>query len=148
MINVDVCLNILSFFFFCACSVAGDFSLAIENISLEDNAKFQCQVGPGKRGEPGIRSRFATITVLVPPERPEIVQGEKLLTTEDREIELECVSKGGKPAAEVKFFIHELFIPLRSLLRRFSLFTKYIKLLVSILQCRFDVRFAYFFSCL
>lgn len=30
-------------------------------------------------------------------------QGRLLTTTEDREIELECVSKNGKPAAEVSF---------------------------------------------
>lgn len=54
-------------------------------------------------GQPGIRSRFATITVLVPPEPPKILQGDFLVTTEDREIELECVSLGGKPAAEVIF---------------------------------------------
>lgn len=52
-------------------------------------------------GQPGIRSRFATLTILVPPEPPKIIQGSYLLTTEDREIELECVSVGGKPAAEV-----------------------------------------------
>lgn len=50
---------------------------------------------------PGIRSRFATLMVLVPPERPNIVQGDFMVTTEDREIELECVSAGGRPAAEV-----------------------------------------------
>lgn len=52
-------------------------------------------------GTPGIRSRFATLTVLVPPEPPKIVQGEFMVTTEGREIELECISYGGKPAAEV-----------------------------------------------
>lgn len=68
---------------------------------MDDNSKFQCQVGPGKHGEPGIRSRFASLTVLVPPEKPEILQGSELTTTEDREIELECVSRNGKPGAEV-----------------------------------------------
>lgn len=42
--------------------------------------------------------------MLVPPEPPRILQGDHLVTTEDREIELECVSAGGKPAAEVIFF--------------------------------------------
>ncbi len=80
---------------------AGDFSLQIDQVAIEDDAKFQCQVGPGKRGEPGIRSKDAFLTVLVPPERPVIEQGNTLTTTEDREIELECVSKNGKPPAEV-----------------------------------------------
>ena len=68
---------------------------------LDDDARYQCQVGPGQQGEPGIRSKFASLTVLVPPEPPRIVQGDFLVTTEDREIELECVSLAGKPAAEV-----------------------------------------------
>ena len=74
-------------------------------VMLEDDAKYQCQVSVGPQGQPGIRSHFATVTVLVPPEPPKIVQGESLVTTEDREIELECNSMAGKPAAEVIFFI-------------------------------------------
>lgn len=79
----------------------GDFSLDIFPVMLDDDARYQCQVGPGPQGEAGIRSRFAKLTVLVPPESPKILQGEHLVATEDREIELECVSVGGKPAAEV-----------------------------------------------
>lgn len=60
-------------------------------------------------GQLGIRSRFATLTVLVPPEPPKIIQGDHLITTEDREIELECVSVGGKPAAEVIYYITLLY---------------------------------------
>lgn len=70
---------------------------------LDDDARYQCQVSPGPHGEPGIRSHFAAIHVLVPPDPPKIVQGDYLVTTEDREIELECVSHGGKPPAEVKY---------------------------------------------
>lgn len=79
----------------------GDFSLDIFPVMLDDDARYQCQVSPGSGGEPGIRSKFATLTVLVPPEPPRIVQGDFLVTTEDREIELECVSLAGKPAAEI-----------------------------------------------
>jgi len=69
---------------------------------LEDDARYQCQASPGFSGQREIRSRFATLTVLVPPEPPKIVQGDFLVTTEDREIELECVSYAGRPAAEVR----------------------------------------------
>ena len=79
----------------------GDYSLEIFPVQLEDDARYQCQVSPGPAGEPGVRSRFAQLVVLVPPEPPRIVQGDHLETTEDREIELECVSAAGKPAAEV-----------------------------------------------
>ncbi|KAJ4438944.1 hypothetical protein ANN_14898 [Periplaneta americana] len=78
----------------------GDYSLDIFPVMLDDDARYQCQVGPGLAGEPGIRSKFASLTVLVPPEPPRIVQGDFLVTTEDREIELECVSLAGKPPAE------------------------------------------------
>ncbi|XP_065364987.1 irregular chiasm C-roughest protein [Calliphora vicina] len=79
----------------------GDFSLDVFPVMLDDDARYQCQVGPGPNGEAGIRSRFAKLTVLVPPEAPKILQGDHLVTTEDREIELECDSVGGKPAAEI-----------------------------------------------
>lgn len=75
--------------------------MSIDPISLEDNSRYQCQVSPGKNNESGIRSRTASLTVLIPPEKPEILQGNSLTTTEDREIELECISRDGKPAAEV-----------------------------------------------
>lgn len=68
---------------------------------LDDDARYQCQVSPGPAGQPGIRSNFATLTVLVPPDPPKIVQGDYLVTTEDREIELECISYGGKPESEI-----------------------------------------------
>lgn len=116
--------NFLFYTYICVFFIAD-----IYPVMLDDDARYQCQVGPGPQGlttffmlikfplpkklyiqiyvykfisgQPGIRSRFATITILVPPEPPRILQGDHLVTTEDREIELECVSAGGKPAAEV-----------------------------------------------
>ncbi|XP_018566968.1 irregular chiasm C-roughest protein-like isoform X1 [Anoplophora glabripennis] len=79
----------------------GDYSLEIYPVMLDDDARYECQVSPGSRGQPGIRSHVAKLTVLVPPDPPKIVQGDYLVTTEDREIELECISYGGKPAAEI-----------------------------------------------
>lgn len=79
----------------------GDYSLDIYPVTLDDDARYQCQVSTGSLGQLGVRSRFATLTVLIPPDPPRIVQGDYLLTTEDREIELECVSHGGKPPAEI-----------------------------------------------
>lgn len=79
----------------------GDFSLDIYPLMLDDDARYQCQVGPGPQGEQGIRSRFANLTVLVPPEAPKITKGDYLVTTEDLEIQLDCISEGGKPAAEI-----------------------------------------------
>ena len=50
-----------------------------------------------------IRSQNAQLTVYVPPEDPYIVQGDVMEVTEDLETRLECVSPGGKPAADVSF---------------------------------------------
>lgn len=57
-------------------------------------------------GEPGIRSNYGTLTVLKSPDPPKILQGDYMVTTEDREIELECISENGKPAAEVPTTYH------------------------------------------
>ena len=58
------------------------------------------QVGAAEGALP-IRSGNAVLTVTVPPEAPAIINGDALRTTEDTRIEVECVSRGGKPAAEV-----------------------------------------------
>lgn len=82
---------------------SGTFSLQIRPVTLEDDGRFQCQVSPGPDpASLAIRSRYATLAVHIPPEPPQIVQGSHLITTEDREVELECQSRGGKPAAEVR----------------------------------------------
>ncbi|CAG9116270.1 unnamed protein product [Plutella xylostella] len=52
-------------------------------------------------GDTAIRSRYARLTVLVPPEPPRILQGKYHSTTEDSEVKLECVAVGGKPPAEI-----------------------------------------------
>ena len=74
--------------------------MRISPVLLEDDALFQCQVGAADTVAP-IRSRNAQLTVHVPPEDPHIVQGDLIEATEDRETTLECVSPGGKPAADV-----------------------------------------------
>ncbi|XP_046635750.1 irregular chiasm C-roughest protein-like isoform X2 [Daphnia pulicaria] len=80
----------------------GTFSLQIRPVTLEDDGRFQCQVSPGPEpASMAIRSRYATLAVTIPPEPPQIVQGSHLITTEDREVELECQSRSGKPAAEI-----------------------------------------------
>ena len=84
--------------------VSGDFSLRIYPVELEDDAIYQCQASPTNDGQPALRSRFARLSVLVPPRNPEIVQGDFLVTTEDRKLELECISAAGKPPAEVSRF--------------------------------------------
>ena len=80
--------------------VTEDWTLRISPVLLEDDAMFQCQVGAADGVAP-IRSRSAQLTVYVPPEDPFIEQGELLEVTEDMDTSLNCVSPGGKPAADV-----------------------------------------------
>ncbi len=82
----------------------GDYTLDIDPVMLEDDAVFQCQVGAADGVSP-IRSRDANLTVNVPPEPPIIINGDTLKTIEDREVEVKCVSRGGKPAAEVSLWL-------------------------------------------
>ncbi|XP_052742688.1 irregular chiasm C-roughest protein [Bicyclus anynana] len=79
----------------------GDYSLDIRDVTIDDDALYQCQVSTGPKGEAAIRSKSARLTVLVPPEPPKILKGPVLEAVEDSEVTLECVSVGGKPAAEI-----------------------------------------------
>lgn len=93
-------------------SSTGDYTLVIDSVTLEDDAIFQCQVGPGppESGIRELRSADAKLTVDVPTGPPVIIQGETLATSEDREISLECVSRAGKPAAEVGGVLDSFFV--------------------------------------
>ncbi|XP_013145492.1 PREDICTED: irregular chiasm C-roughest protein-like isoform X2 [Papilio polytes] len=79
----------------------GDYSLDIRDVTLDDDGKYQCQVSSGLNGEPAIRSRYAQLTVLIAPDPPRIVQGAFIDATEDQPVDIECVSEGGKPPAEI-----------------------------------------------
>ena len=82
----------------------GDFTLDIENVQLEDDAQYQCQVGAAYDAPP-VRSRYATLTVTIPPEAPIISNGVTLESEEHKMVTIECISIGGKPAAEVEMQI-------------------------------------------
>ncbi|XP_074605220.1 irregular chiasm C-roughest protein-like [Brevipalpus obovatus] len=79
----------------------GEFSLQISNVDFEDDAKFECQVGPAEPGIEGIRSGFAKITVEAPPDRPRITPSDHIKTVANRTITLTCESANGRPAAEL-----------------------------------------------
>ena len=46
-----------------------EWNLLIVNASVDDDAKYQCQVGATERSEP-IRSRYALVRVMSPPQPP------------------------------------------------------------------------------
>jgi hypothetical protein len=86
----------------------GDYSLRISPVTLEDDAEFQCQV-TGVGDVAGVRSQSAKLTVYVPPERPEISQGTVVTSTAGAGVQIDCVSRGGKPAAEVRVYLFTSF---------------------------------------
>ena len=98
--NMYFCISMYILFKNYYTYIIGDYTLDIDPVLLEDDATFQCQVGAADGISP-IRSRDAILTVNVPPQKPIIVNGAFLRTTEDREVEIQCESRGGKPAAEV-----------------------------------------------
>ena len=77
----------------------------IHPVDLDDDARFQCQIGAADGIKP-IRSQYAILTVLVPPELPKLMPtGDLMKTVEGRQVELRCESRGGEPASEVIFTI-------------------------------------------
>ncbi|XP_031640306.1 nephrin isoform X1 [Contarinia nasturtii] len=91
-------------------SVLGDrsqgvYNLRISNASLEDDAEYQCQVGPAKFNS-AIRAN-AKLTVISPPSNTEI-QGyghnSKVEVRENQDLTLTCIVSDAKPAAQIQWY--------------------------------------------
>ncbi|KAI8498581.1 glomerular basement membrane development [Branchiostoma belcheri] len=84
-------------------SSAGEYSLLIENANLNDEAGFQCQLGPpNPKG-----SRTARVTVLLPPDDPYIEgynSGAIIPVTPSQDLQLTCRCNNGKPAANLTWY--------------------------------------------
>lgn len=83
-------------------TVSMSFDLEIRDVTLDDEGVFECQVGPGIDGSRRLRSESVWLTVQAPTSNPVIIQGDTLLIAENKDAQLDCISRGGKPAAEVK----------------------------------------------
>ncbi|XP_019647732.1 PREDICTED: nephrin-like [Branchiostoma belcheri] len=84
-------------------SSAGQYSLLIENANLNDEAGFQCQLGPPNP----IGSRTARVTVLLPPDDPSIEgynTGVDIPMTPSQGLQLTCRCNNGKPAANLTWY--------------------------------------------
>lgn len=68
--------------------------MEIDPVSINDDGRYQCQMTP-------LRSRYAHVTVWVPPQDPFIEDGPVMHVKESVEVKLECVARGGKPPAKV-----------------------------------------------
>ncbi|XP_038217035.1 nephrin isoform X2 [Zerene cesonia] len=83
----------------------GVYNLRIANVSLEDDAEYQCQVGPAQMHKV-IRAN-ASLTVISPPNAVEIVNhphNSKLEVKEGEDVVLECQVQNAKPAAKIVWY--------------------------------------------
>ncbi|KAL5285582.1 NPHS1 family protein [Megaselia abdita] len=91
-------------------SVIGDarrgiYNLRISNASLEDDAEYQCQVGPAK-GHPAIRAN-AKMLVIAPPKNVRIEGYEnnaRMEVSENQNVSLKCQVENAKPAAVISWY--------------------------------------------
>ncbi|XP_045780865.1 nephrin isoform X3 [Maniola jurtina] len=83
----------------------GIYNLRIVNVTLEDDAEYQCQVGPAPKHKV-IRAN-ASLTVISPPNAVEIVNhphNSKLEMKEGEDVVLECQVRNAKPAAKIVWY--------------------------------------------
>ncbi|XP_072934025.1 nephrin [Epargyreus clarus] len=83
----------------------GVYNLRIANVTLEDDAEYQCQVGPAQMHKV-IRAN-ASLTVISPPNAVEIVNhphNSKLEVKEGEDVVLECQVRNAKPAAKIIWY--------------------------------------------
>jgi hypothetical protein len=78
------------------------WNLEIVNVTLEDDAKFQCQVGATEFVGP-IRSKYAVVNVSASPQPPVITAGPLMGLREGKIALVQCISKGGKPASVIRW---------------------------------------------
>ncbi|KAG8231789.1 hypothetical protein J437_LFUL012065, partial [Ladona fulva] len=84
---------------------SGVFNLRIRNVTLADDAEFQCQVGPYHYHKP-IRAH-ARLIVIAPPSSVEIVghmPNDKIEIRENTPLTLECVVRNSRPAAQIEWY--------------------------------------------
>ncbi|CAI6356936.1 unnamed protein product [Macrosiphum euphorbiae] len=85
----------------------GVYNLLVRNVTITDDALYQCQVSPGPAaGSKPIRSS-ATLSVLTPPSSVEIIntsEGSKLEVQENHEVSIECIVRNSKPASRIVWF--------------------------------------------
>ncbi|XP_035786556.1 nephrin-like isoform X3 [Anopheles albimanus] len=83
----------------------GIYNLRISNASIEDDAEYQCQVGPAKFNS-AIRAN-ARLTVISPPSSIEIQgysRNAKVEVREGQDLSLTCVVANAKPVAQIVWY--------------------------------------------
>ncbi|XP_052747865.1 nephrin isoform X2 [Galleria mellonella] len=83
----------------------GVYNLRIVNVTLEDDAEYQCQVGPAQMHKV-IRAN-ASLSVISPPTAVEITNhppNSKIEVKQGETVALECMVKNSKPAAKIVWY--------------------------------------------
>ncbi|XP_016986343.2 nephrin isoform X1 [Drosophila rhopaloa] len=83
----------------------GTYNLRISNASINDDADYQCQVGPARLNS-AIRAN-AKLTVISPPASIEIKgysHNSKVEVRENQDLQLKCIVANAKPAAQIVWY--------------------------------------------
>ena len=80
------------------------WNLEIEHAKIADDGRYQCQVGATNTSGP-IRSKYAKVTVLVRPQLPVLSTGPIMTVSDGQSAVVECVSRGGKPAGRITWYV-------------------------------------------
>ncbi|XP_066252109.1 hemicentin-1 isoform X1 [Euwallacea similis] len=95
----------------------GIYDLLISNVSYDrDDGKFECKVKAGGSGK-NLHTQSYSLTVLAPPQPPQIAPGSRVTVTEGKRQELTCSSVGGSPDPEVKWYKEGSMYPLEAALK-------------------------------
>ncbi|XP_076265763.1 hemicentin protein echinoid isoform X3 [Rhynchophorus ferrugineus] len=95
----------------------GIYDLFISNASYDrDNGRFECKVKAAGSGQDLHAQRY-TLTVLAPPQPPQIAPGSLVTVTEGKRQELTCSSVGGSPDPQVKWYRQGSVYPLEAALK-------------------------------
>ncbi|XP_033125305.1 kin of IRRE-like protein 1 [Anneissia japonica] len=82
----------------------GEYNLQIQDVVLEDDGQYECQVLAGTEGETLRSAPLAKLTVIRPPISVSIENSPTLSAVEGIPIELVCRGLKGNPAAEIKWY--------------------------------------------
>ncbi|KAM7342976.1 nephrin adhesion molecule sticks and stones isoform 1-T2 [Cochliomyia hominivorax] len=83
----------------------GAYNLRISNASINDDAEYQCQVGPARLNS-AIRAN-AKLTVISPPSAIEIkgyTNNAKVEVRENQDLTLKCIVSNSKPASQIVWY--------------------------------------------
>ncbi|XP_076137439.1 nephrin [Alosa pseudoharengus] len=81
----------------------GEYHLLIEDVALEDDAPYECQVGQSE-SSPAIISQTAWLNVQVPPLKLQIELESSETWVAGKEYSVKCMATDAKPAAEITLF--------------------------------------------